>query len=132
MLLIFGFALYPAFLRGSVCIWGRIDNDRDTRVWKLVGPPQRYLVMAHLDPNIDPEQGDVKEKTEVLQIEHVQTNDESEDTIDVENKRAVKGDDSDGLIDWNWKLRIAVMCLIGLYTGELSSEIHFRPLYANH
>lgn len=35
------------------------------------------------------------------------------------NKYAVKGDNSDGKVVWNWKTRIAAFCLVTLYVGEL-------------
>lgn len=37
---------------------------------------------------------------------------------DLTNHFAVKGDDSDGAIEWTWKGRIAVVCLAGLYVGK--------------
>ena len=40
--------------------------------------------------------------------------------IDVENRGAVKGDDSDGRIDWTFKQILATLSLSGLYVGMTS------------
>jgi hypothetical protein len=40
--------------------------------------------------------------------------------IDVENKHAFKGDDSDGKIDWNMRKLFASAFLAMLYTGKFS------------
>lgn len=54
---------------------------------------------------------------EVLTIE--ETDKGSADfVVDIENKRALKGDDSDGAVEWNLKTIIAALCLGALYTGE--------------
>lgn len=58
------------------------------------------------------------------QIETVTTRSESDDTLaahnqELNNKYAVKGDNSDGKVVWNWKTRIAAFCLVTLYVGEL-------------
>ncbi|KAF1809090.1 putative major facilitator superfamily transporter [Eremomyces bilateralis CBS 781.70] len=78
--------------------------------------------MANIkEKTIDPERGDVNEATsdeDVQQLEYVDTNGDDLASVDVQNKNAVKGDDSDGKVDWNWRQRIAVMCLVGLYTGS--------------
>jgi hypothetical protein len=41
--------------------------------------------------------------------------------VDVENRDAVKGDESDGKIDWTWMQIAATVSLAGLYVGAYSS-----------
>ena len=43
--------------------------------------------------------------------------------VDVENREAVKGDDSDGKIDWTWKQIAATVSLAGLYVGEYQASV---------
>lgn len=38
-------------------------------------------------------------------------------SVDVENRLAFKGDDSDGNVAWNFRAAFAAACLCGLYTG---------------
>lgn len=66
------------------------------------------------------------EKTSVTQ-DHVERIapasdiDETENAnYEVNNKYAVKGDDSDGKINWTWKTITAALCLVLLYVGKLS------------
>jgi hypothetical protein len=40
--------------------------------------------------------------------------------VDVANRNAVKGDDSDGRVDWTVKQIFATICLAGLYVGSFS------------
>jgi hypothetical protein len=40
--------------------------------------------------------------------------------VDVENRGAVKGDDSDGRVDWTPKKVVATIFLSGLYVGKVS------------
>ena len=69
-------------------------------------------------------------------LEHTETNDTRPDSpdekhqleqantlsvIDVENKAAFKGDDSDGAVDWNVRNILASIFLCTLYTGTVSS-----------
>jgi hypothetical protein len=44
--------------------------------------------------------------------------DEDAHNHELNNKYAVKGDDSDGKVVWNWKTRIAAFCLVLLYVGK--------------
>lgn len=37
--------------------------------------------------------------------------------VDIENRDAVKGDDSDGKVDWTWTQIVATISLAGLYVG---------------
>ncbi|KIX96769.1 uncharacterized protein Z520_07489 [Fonsecaea multimorphosa CBS 102226] len=59
-----------------------------------------------------------KSDSQELELELVDTDPDTILAVDLQNKKAVKGDDSDGKVDWNWKQRIAVFFLIWLYTGS--------------
>lgn len=67
------------------------------------------------------------------EAQHVETNsidgrDEKHDlekvqtlaVVDVENKAAFKGDESDGKIEWNFKSLAAATFLCMLYTGKIT------------
>lgn len=50
--------------------------------------------------------------------------------VDLENRDAVKGDNSDGQIDWNFKQLIATISLAGLYVGKLTIPLEtLRNMY---
>jgi hypothetical protein len=75
----------------------------------------------------------MEEKTDFgHQAEHVETNsidanEEKQDlskvqtlaVVDVENRAAFKGDESDGKVEWNFKNLAAATFLCMLYTGRL-------------
>ena len=79
----------------------------------------------------------MEEKTEFgHQAEHVETNsldanEEKKDlskvqtlaVVDVENKAAFKGDESDGKIEWTFKTLMAATFLCMLYTGETRTSV---------
>ncbi len=46
--------------------------------------------------------------------------------VDLENRHCVKGDDSDGKVDWTLKQILATIFLSGLYVGKL--DLCFLPL----
>lgn len=48
--------------------------------------------------------------------------------VDPENHDAVKGDDSDGRVDWTWKQICATICLTALYVGKFNEH----PCQASH
>jgi hypothetical protein len=51
--------------------------------------------------------------------------------VDLENRDAVKGDDSDGQVDWSFKQIVATVCLSGLYVGMSSiAKCHSLTLNA--
>jgi fibrillarin-like rRNA methylase len=49
--------------------------------------------------------------------DHNLAHERSVEDIDVYNTRAVKGDDSDGKVDWSLRSKFAAFFLAGLYTG---------------
>jgi hypothetical protein len=55
--------------------------------------------------------------------------------VDVTNRNAIKGDESDGKVDWTWNQILATVCLSGLYVGTLTvvgpaaTPIHFAAIY---
>jgi len=60
------------------------------------------------------------EKNEISN-EHIETTTSQGSTAsdeDINNKYAVKGDNSDGKVVWNWKTRIAASCLVLLYVSK--------------
>ena len=48
------------------------------------------------------------------------------ESIDVDNRHAFKGDDSDGKVKWGARSIASACFLAGLYTGELISEDDIR------
>lgn len=66
------------------------------------------------------------EKQEVNYVEHVETNESSmnlqkEKTlsgVDMKNTSAVKGDDSDGKVEWSTRSIFSAIFLAALYTGK--------------
>lgn len=46
------------------------------------------------------------------------------------NAHAVKGDDSDGVVDWTWRHAIASISLAGLYVGMLLYQSPNKPPYS--
>lgn len=71
---------------------------------------------------------------EAIGVEHVEANSTNSTEeklhkipsvgVDPENREAVKGDDSDGKVDWNFKSITATCCLAGLYVGESQVRIN--------
>ncbi len=61
----------------------------------------------------DHEKPDLDESSE---IDKLTPNDDL--AVDVHNRDAVKGDESDGRVIWTPKQIIATICLAGLYVGE--------------
>ena len=63
--------------------------------------------------------------------EHIETaasNDSTDSDYDINNKYAVKGDNSDGKVEWNWKTRVAASCLILLYVSKsIFPHVRCRP-----
>lgn len=68
------------------------------------------------------------EKQEAVGVEHLEANNSSTEEklhkipsvgVDPENREAIKGDDSDGKVDWTTKQIFATCCLAGLYVGKL-------------
>jgi hypothetical protein len=56
---------------------------------------------------------------ELDDFKKVDTTDTTDDLIvDLENRHAVKGDDSDGKVDWTLKQILATIFLSGLYVGR--------------
>jgi hypothetical protein len=80
------------------------------------------------------------EKQEVVQLEHVETKQSDSPTgdklevkqtlqhVDLENRYAFKGDDSDGKIDWTIRKIFASAFLAMLYTGTISSQPVSAPI----
>lgn len=72
------------------------------------------------------EKTDLKTDISEDQVEHVNTNSDSGDDVDfnnhnLNNKYAIKGDNSDGKVVWNWKTRIAAFSLVLLYVGKCAT-----------
>lgn len=82
----------------------------------------------------------IMEKQEVVQLEHVETKQSDSPTgdklevkqtlqhVDLENRYAFKGDDSDGKIDWTIRKIFASAFLAMLYTGTISSQPVSAPI----
>lgn len=70
---------------------------------------KNHSALAHVDTRDDGSTHDEK-----VALEQKKTLSE----IDIENKAAYKGDDSDGSVEWNLKNIIASIFLCMLYTGE--------------
>jgi hypothetical protein len=59
------------------------------------------------------------------EVEHIESHEDKQYAltkvntlgVDLENRDAIKGDDSDGKIDWTWKQVAATISLAGLYVG---------------
>lgn len=51
-----------------------------------------------------------------IPLEKIHTN-ETLESIDIENRHAFKGDDSDGKVAWTWRKLLACAFLSLLYTG---------------
>jgi hypothetical protein len=69
---------------------------------------------------------DSDEKSEVIQaqVEYNTPSSESSDAVtDARNITAVKGDESDGKVVWNFKTCVAACSLVGLYVGKYPPEI---------
>lgn len=47
------------------------------------------------------------------------------------NTHAVKGDDSDGIVDWTWRHAIASISLAGLYVGMFTLPIPRNNLHVH-
>ena len=67
----------------------------------------------------------IEKQQEAVGVEHVEAQSNEEKLhkvpstgVDPENREAVKGDDSDGKVDWNFKSITATCCLAGLYVGR--------------
>jgi len=88
-------------------------------------------VAAEHQENREPhslEKTDLKSDISEDQVEHVNTNSDSGDDVDINNhnlnnKYAIKGDDSDGKVVWNWKTRIAAFSLVLLYVGKCATTL---------
>lgn len=76
----------------------------------------------------------MEKQAEVTQLEHINTTEststppndklEAQQTlqyVDIENRHAFKGDDSDGKIEWNIRKLFASAFLAMLYTGNMFS-----------
>lgn len=70
---------------------------------------KNHSALDHVDTRDDGSTHDEK-----VQLEQKQTL----SVIDIENKAAYKGDDSDGAVEWNAKNIIASIFLCMLYTGN--------------
>lgn len=46
--------------------------------------------------------------------------------VDMKNRDAIKGDDSDGRVDWTFKQIVATVSLSGLYVGEQINAMVLR------
>jgi hypothetical protein len=68
---------------------------------------KNHSALEHVDTRDDGSTHDEK-----VQLEQKKTLSE----IDVENKAAYKGDDSDGSVDWSWRNIVASIFLCMLYT----------------
>lgn len=78
--------------------------------------PQDHADTTHLD-NLDHTRTNATQQTNFSKgddLEKVETFD-----IDPSNKKALKGDESDGKIDWTKKQIIATISLAMIYTGTL-------------
>ena len=63
------------------------------------------------------------EKAEVHEVEDFKKIDTLDAlAVDPENRRALKGDDSDGRIDWTLKQVLATLFLSGLYVGKFGHK----------
>jgi hypothetical protein len=82
-----------------------------------------------------PEVAQKEEGPDVAQLEHINTNQSDSPTghdlklertlqhVDIENRFAFKGDDSDGKIEWNIRKLFASAFLAMLYTGTSRSSL---------
>ena len=72
---------------------------------------------------MDPQQQDVQhEKSVIEKVDGVKEKETKDDlSVDLENSGAVKGDDSDGRVDWTFKQILATVSLCGLYVGTFNS-----------
>jgi hypothetical protein len=76
-----------------------------------------------------------QEKQEVQYVEHVRNSptdssyelqkEKTMEGIDMNNSYAVKGDDSDGKVEWNVRSMFAAVFLAALYTGTSTSILLF-------
>lgn len=107
-------------------------NGRPLKWTTLPDPGPVPQVSFPLSQTADMASTSVTEKRqEAIGVEHAENNSTSSAEeklrkvpstgVDPENREAVKGDDSDGKVDWNFKSITATCCLAGLYVGRLQA-----------